>query len=198
MKENIKRTKFNVSLLGDSLVGKTLITQAHFKKITTGYTLSTLGIENFMDSAIFDGIEYNFKVYDTAGQERFRSLSKSVIKITDGFILVFSVHDKNSFEHINFWFESIAKEVDISKKVLILVGNKVDLPNRIVSNEEAAKFADLNDMKYFETSALNGYNINNLFDTLYQDIYNLNKSNLRSQSLVELRNIKKKKNTGCC
>ena len=198
MKGNIKRTKFNISLLGDSLVGKTLIIQSHLKKTITGNYLTTLGIENYLDSAIFDGTEYSFKIYDTAGQERFRSLSKSVIKITDGFLLVFSVLDKKSFEHINFWYESIEKEINLSKKVIILVGNKVDLPNRTVSNNEATNYANFNNLKYYETSALNGYNINELFDTLYQDIYNLNKSSLRSQSIMELKNNKKKKNSGCC
>ncbi len=102
-----------------------------------------------MDTATFDGIDYKFKIYDTAGQERYRSISKSTIKITDGFLIVFSVANKKSFELINYWYESIQEVIDIKKTVLILIGNKIDLPDREVSNEEVLEYAKAKNMKYF-------------------------------------------------
>ena len=147
-----------------------------------------------MDTATFDGIDYKFKIYDTAGQERYRSISKSTIKITDGFLIVFSVANKKSFELINYWYESIQEVIDIKKKVLILIGNKIDLPDREVSNEEALEYAKAKNMKYFETSAKTGFGIKEAFKELYQDIYELfKKSKEKSNNNIELENKQKKK-----
>ena len=134
--------------------------------------LSTIGIENYMDEKEFDGEIYKFKIYDTAGQERYKSISKSTIKITDGFLLVFSVNNKQSFKLINYWFDSIKDEIETSKKVIILVGNKIDLDNRQVTNEEAVNYAKMKNILYLETSAKTGFGIKELFKQLYQDIYN--------------------------
>lgn len=191
---SIKRKKFNVSLLGESEVGKTRISNTYLGKDLDEYTLSTIGIESYMDTATFDGIEYKFKIYDTAGQERYRSISKSTIKITDGFLIVFSVANKKSFELINYWYESIQEVIDIKKKVLILIGNKIDLPDREVSNEEALEYAKAKNMKYFETSAKTGFGIKEAFKELYQDIYELfKKSKEKSNNNIELENKQKKK-----
>ena len=190
---SIKRKKFNVSLLGESEVGKTRISNTYLGKDLDEYTLSTIGIESYMDTATFDGIEYKFKIYDTAGQERYRSISKSTIKITDGFLIVFSVANKKSFELINYWYESIQEVIDIKKKVLILIGNKIDLPDREVSNEEALEYAKAKNMKYFETSAKTGFGIKEAFKELYQDIYELFKKSKENSNNIELEKKPKKK-----
>ena len=189
---SIKRKKFNVSLLGESEVGKR-ISNTYLGKDLDEYTLSTIGIESYMDTATFDGIEYKFKIYDTAGQERYRSISKSTIKITDGFLIVFSVANKKSFELINYWYESIQEVIDIKKKVLILIGNKIDLPDREVSNEEALEYAKAKNMKYFETSAKTGFGIKEAFKELYQDIYELFKKSKEKSNNIELEKKPKKK-----
>ena len=117
MNKEIARKKFNVTLLGESDVGKTRMTNTYFGKLDENDTiLSTIGIESTIDKATFDGIEYKFKIYDTAGQERYKSISRSAIKINDGFLLVFSVANRNSFELIDDWLKSIIQEVDIKKK----------------------------------------------------------------------------------
>ena len=172
MNKYIKRKKFNVSLLGESEVGKTRIVNCYLGKEMEEINLSTIGIENYMDEKEFDGEIYKFKIYDTAGQERYKSISKSTIKITDGFLLVFSVNNKQSFKLINYWFDSIKDEIETSKKVIILVGNKIDLDNREVTNEEAVNYAKMKNILYLETSAKTGFGIKELFKQLYQDIYN--------------------------
>ena len=173
MNKNIKRKKFNISLLGESEVGKTRITNCYLGEEIEEINLSTIGMESYLDVAKFDGEEYKFKIYDTAGQERYRSISKSTIKITDGFLLVFSVANRQSFTLIDYWFNSIKEEIDVKKKVIFLVGNKIDLENREVSNEEAVNYAKMKDILYFETSARTGFGIKEVFQQLYQDIYTL-------------------------
>ena len=200
MNKNIKRKKFNVSLLGESEVGKTRISNNYLGKDLDEFTLSTIGIESYMDTAEFDGTEYKFKIYDTAGQERYRSISKSTIKITDGFLLVFSVNNRKSFELINYWYDSIKDVIDIKRKVIILIGNKIDLPNREVTNAEAVSFAKSKNIKYFETSAKTGFGIKEAFRELYQEIYDLFKSSKeKTENNIDLNEGNKdKKESKCC
>ena len=171
MNKNITRKKFNVSLLGESEVGKTLITSCYLNRGLQETSLSTIGIESYMDSAVFDNVEYKFKIYDTAGQERYKSISRSTIKITDGFLLVFSVDCKKSFDAINYWYNSIRDEIDVKKKIIYLIGNKIDLDKREIKNEEAYFFAQEKNIKYFETSAKNNTGINEGFSYIANEIY---------------------------
>ena len=202
----IKRTKFNVSLLGDTEVGKSSIVE-----VLSGYPfqenkVSTIGIENILQSAVFDGKKYIFKIFDTAGQERFESVSSQTIKIADGFLLVFSVNNVKTLKRIDKWIESIKSNVDITKKVLILCGNKIDVEEREVSNEDAMKFANEKNIKYFETSAKTGFGIKEVFEQLYSDIYQLNKSldnsssNEKTGEALDEKKLKKPKDNKrkCC
>ena len=171
---SIKRTKFNVSLLGETAVGKTSMIQVKSGMPFNEDQLATVGIDNLMEKAKFDGTEYKFKIFDTAGQERYNSISGSTIKVADGFVLVFSVNLKSSLDKINLWIKSIEETVNIKEKALILVGNKKDIQDRKVSTEEGENFAEKYNMKYFETSAKTGEGIQEAFNQIYRDIYDLN------------------------
>ena len=202
----IKRTKFNVSLLGDTQVGKSSMVEVLSGCPFQEYKVSTIGIENIHQSAVFDGQKYVFKIFDTAGQERFNSISSQTIKIADGFLLVFSVDNKETLKRIGNWIESIKLNVDITKKVLILCGNKIDVEEREVSNEDAMKFANEKNIKYFETSAKTGFGIKEVFEQLYSDIYQLNKSldnsssNEKTGEALDEKKLKKPKDNKrkCC
>ncbi len=171
---SIKRTKFNVSLLGETAVGKTSMIQVKSGMPFNEDQLATVGIDNLMEKAKFDGTEYKFKIFDTAGQERYNSISGSTIKVADGFVLVFSVNLKSSLDKITLWIKSIEETVNIKEKALILVGNKKDIQDRKVSTEEGENFAEKYNMKYFETSAKTGEGIQEAFNQIYRDIYDLN------------------------
>ena len=173
--DDIKRTKFNVSLLGDTSVGKTSICSVFLGNEFNENTLNTIGIESALVSAKFDGNEYKFKIFDTAGQERYRSISKTTINLADGFLLVFAVDDNKTFEALGQWIKSIEEKCDKSKKVLILVGNKNDKENREVTNEEALSFAKTNNIKYFETSAKTGKGIKEIFNLIFEEVYKKSK-----------------------
>ena len=128
--DDIKRTKFNVSLLGEASVGKSSICSVFLGNEFRETTLNTIGIESALVPFKIDGNEYKFKIFDTAGKERYRSISNTTINLADGFLLVFSVDDKRTFETLGQWIKSIKEKFDINKKVLIVVGNKVDVINR--------------------------------------------------------------------
>ena len=182
----IARKKFNINFLGDTTVGKTSIIKRHVNKTFDENAIATIGIDNIKDEKEFDKKKYSFKIYDTAGQERYKSISLNYIKLGDGFLLVFSVDNKETFDKLEEWVQNIYDSVSIDEKVIFLVGNKIDSPNRVVKREEAEAFAKNKKFRYFETSAKTGEGVEELFDELYNTIYNLNKkceNNLKEDNL---------------
>ena len=182
----IARKKFNINFLGDTSVGKTSIIKRHVNKTFDENAIATIGIDNIKDEKEFDKKKYSFKIYDTAGQERYKSISINYIKLGDGFLLVFSVDNKETFDKLEEWIQNIYDSVSIDEKVIFLVGNKIDSPNRVVKREEAEAFAKNKNFRYFETSAKTGEGVEELFDELYNTIYNLNKkgeNNLKGDNL---------------
>ena len=206
----IKRLKFNVSILGETKVGKTNMASVLTGQGFKSEILSTIGIDNFADKAVFDNTEYTFKIFDTAGQERYQKVvADSTIKIADGFLMVFSVDKAETLKKINYWLNFIDEHTNLKEKALLLVGNKIDLPNREVTNEEGFNFAKERNMKYFETSAKTGFGIREAFHQLYKDIYDLhtildNKNegdkNQTENIVIKKEDIKedKNKNKKCC
>ena len=194
----IKRTKFNVSILGESSVGKTSMVNSLKGYEFDPNQIATIGVDDFIDEMKFENREYKFKIFDTAGQERYKCISTNTIQLADGFLIVFSVTDKKSFELLGKWINNINEIVDIKKKIIILAGNKADIDDSIreVSREEAEKYAKSNNFLYYETSAKSGSNIKEVFHKLYEDIYQLNKQLFEKNNLElkkEEKNKKKKK-----
>ena len=171
--------KFNIILLGESHVGKTSLLEYLLGMEFRDNLEKTVGIDFIYRSFKFNKTEYNFKIYDTAGQERYRSVAGRLLKLGEGYMLVFDVTDDKSFEKIKYWLDSIKDIVNIKEKIIFLIGNKIDLNNRIISKEDAEQFAKDNNIKYFETSAKIKVGINDAFENLYIDLINLhsNKNN---------------------
>ena len=198
MSFKIKITKFNVMILGDSQVGKSSMIGNLKGKEFDEVGLSTTGIDFINDTATFDGKEYTFKIFDTAGQERYKSISTQQIKLGDGFVVVYSVDFPNSFIQIKNWIDTIEEEVDITKKPILLVANKVDLERKI-SYKEGYEFASNRNIKYIETSAKTGFNIKKAFNEIYTDIYNLKKDEIKlTEENIKLKMLSKKKNKKKC
>ena len=196
---NIKRTKFNICLLGESQVGKTCMTSVFIGQPFDEHSLTTLGLENVISKTRIDGEEYTFKIFDTAGQERYKSIAQSTIQLSDGFLIVFDVSMKSTFERVIDWINFIDDRVNINEKVLILVGNKIDKEEREVSDEVALNFAKEKKMKYFETSAKTGVGIKEVFNALYQDVYKKCKSmQQKGEDSKKLSEKNSKKGSSCC
>ena len=185
----IKRTKFNIMLLGESQVGKTSMISYLTSGIYEEIGLLTAGIDCTTVDTQFEGKKYKFKIFDTAGQERYKSISKSSIKLADGFLLVFAVDNRDSFEKINGWIANIQDEVNVSQKIIFLVGNKCDITDkREISTETGSEFAKKVKLKYFETSAKAGIGIKEVFNQLYEEVYNLNKKKINENINLDNNN----------
>jgi small GTP-binding protein len=194
----IRRTKFNISILGETSVGKTSMVNNLKGYEFDSNQISTVGVDELTVDVEFENRRYRYKIFDTAGQERYKSISTNTIQRADGFLIVFSVTDKSSFELVDNWINSIYDRIDIKTKILILAGNKADADNRKVSREEAEKYAMSKNIPYFETSAKSGFNIKEIFNKLYEDIFILNKNLIDNKENIELqkkegKNKKKKK-----
>ena len=103
------------------------------------------------------------QIWDTAGQEAFRSITRSYYKNSTCAFIVFDITDKKTFEDVTIWLQE-CKDMCYKNILIYLIGNKTDLEEkRQVTKEEAQKFAEDNFLVYYETSALNGSNIEEIF-----------------------------------
>ena len=168
----IKKTKFNIFVLGDSQVGKTCMIKELRENTFNIDELPTIGLEIYMDSVTVDDINYKFKIFDLSGREKYKNIVISKLRLADGFILVFSVDNSDSLKQIDFWLHIIDDTVK-SKKKKILVGNKIDIKKREISNQEAVNFAKERNMKYYETSAKTGFSIKETFNKFFFELYDL-------------------------
>ena len=102
------------------------------------------------------------QVWDTAGQERFRTITQTYYKGAMGIILVYDCTEETTFNNISNWLKQIEAHAS-SGVAKVLVANKTDLPNRVISTERGQQLAEEYGLKFFETSAKTGSNINEMF-----------------------------------
>ena len=163
---------FKIITLGDSGVGKTAIINQY---ITGKYkdTVSTLGITFAYKKLFINKTQkITLKLIDTCGQEKYRSLSKSYYKHTDGVLFVFGLNDKDSFDSVKEYMKYFNDECTIKDVPQVLVGNKCDLMmDKELGQNLIKQFAEENKIQYIETSAKDNKNINELFEKMGKMIY---------------------------
>ena len=190
--------KYKIMVLGESKVGKTSLIKRYTKDQFGGVYLTTVGMD-FQDKIIeIEDKKVRLQVWDTAGQERFRNVTKSYFQSSQGLLVVYDITDKDSFLNINFWMENIKKNAPENVK-LILVGNKCDLANeRKVTIEDGENKARNYNIKFFESSAKDGTNVNELFFYLANEIYQDEKTKGKDNKKTVQLDSKKKEKKGCC
>ena len=171
---------------GDSGVGKTsIINSIMGQKFSPEYEPS-IGVDFFSKTIRYKGRLIKLQIWDSAGQEKFRSLIPNYIRGSSLIFLIFDVSKKESFQHLNEWIDFIT---NIEKGNIVIVGNKIDLKeNMEVTREEAEKFCSEKKYEYFEVSAKEGTNINSLLYTSVASlpIFNaLNVEGISKENLVE-------------
>ena len=197
MTESINLSAIKIALLGDSTVGKTAICNSFMKLEFSQDMLSTIGQEKIERKYnLKNGKEIKLVIWDTAGQERFHSIAIKALKSAQGVIIVYDVTKKETFDHVNNWLETIKEEMP--EPNLILFGNKIDLENREVSFEDAEKYANKNNLKYFETSAKLNKGINEGFEYIINDSYKKAEDKANKNIVITNKNNGKKKEKGGC
>ena len=184
---NVITYKIKIVFTGDPSVGKTSIIRRFCENkfdeigpmstVMVGYNNKKLKIDPYT--------EVEMKIWDTAGQEKYRSMTRGYLRDSNGIFIVFDLSKKKSFDSLKSWLDEI-NNADISKNcVKILIGNKSDFKEKEVDENTAKKFAEENNMKFLSVSAKKGINIESMFEIMgdscakvLQEEGNLSKNNI--------------------
>ncbi|KAH7831110.1 Rab14 [Monocercomonoides exilis] len=153
-------------VIGEQSCGKTALMRRFTEQRFYSKAPPTLTVDVTNKAIIVENTNVVLHIADTAGQERFRAVTKSYYRGSAAVVLVFDITQHTTFENLGVWLTDIENLTDVGT-VCALVGNKLDLQaNRQVSFGEAQAFAIENRMTYFETSAKTGLNVDSVFLTL--------------------------------
>jgi len=162
---------FKYIIIGDTGVGKScLLLQFIDKRFRQKHEV-TIGVEFGARMINVDGKNVKLQIWDTAGQESFRSITRSYYRAAAGALLVYDITRRETFTHLARWLDE-ARQNGNPQMSFILVGNKCDMEGeRQVSYEEGERFARENDLIFLETSAKTAYNVEDAFQKTAQLIY---------------------------
>jgi len=162
---------FKYIIIGDTGVGKScLLLQFTDKRFQPVHDL-TIGVEFGARMVTIDNKQVKLQIWDTAGQESFRSITRSYYRGAAGALLVYDITRRETFSHLTRWLEEARQNAN-QNMVIMLIGNKSDLDHRRqVTKEEGEKFAKQHGLIFLETSAKTAANVEEAFINTAQKIY---------------------------
>ena len=181
-------------IIGDQGVGKTKILHSFSEGKFSNIYNATIGIDYLSHDIKIDNRIFHLQIWDTAGSERYKSIAKGYYKKSACGLIVYDITNYKSFDSVKNWIEEI-KLYSNSNIHLILIGNKIDLEaERVINTEKGKKLAEKYDLKFFESSALTGENINTIFfdacrvinENINNEIYDFNNPNVG----IKISNLK--------
>ena len=129
MAEDEKETILKVIVLGSSQVGKTSLMLQYTEGFFPEGSVSTIGLDYKTKKIRINDVDFSLQIIDTAGQERFRSISKSIMNSVDGIVFLYDITDKKTFGNIKNWIK-LAEESSNNDFKKIIVGNKIELEKK--------------------------------------------------------------------
>ena len=183
---------FKLIVIGDSGVGKSCLTSKATKNIFETSYNTTIGFEFFCFNLKIKDKIIKLQIWDTCGQELYRSLITNFYRNSSLAIMVYSITNKESFEHVDSWHKELKSHSNPDAKVF-LVGNKNDLEeNRQITSQEAQEFSNQMGFHYYcESSAKTGFNARKIFikaaKILYDDYQMYKEKNQADQSSASFR-----------
>ena len=201
--DNESDNEIKMILLGDCGVGKTNIISRYLRDVFSESQMSTTGGNYAIKKINFNGATFHINIWDTAGQEKYNSVTKMFLQDSHILLLCYSIVDRNSFDNLDYWLK-IATDITGNNIVLGVAGNKSDLFEREqVKDEEGENYAEKHKAIFKLISAkTNKEGIDQLFESLFKKYINAKSGNdsFSDTRNINLKNIKKKKkkNKKCC
>lgn len=159
-----------ICLLGEANVGKTSLVYRFIENKFRDNYKSTLGVnllKKDLDIDTYSGI--SAQIWDLGGQESFKSLRKLYLEGANGALVIFDMTKRKTFDKLNEWVQSFREAR--GEQPLLLIGNKIDLKDKIkITENEAREFAENNKMAFLLTSAKTGNNVEKAFRDLMKSI----------------------------
>ena len=195
-----------ILLLGNMNVGKTCLITRYVNGIFKGEYIGTVGLEVNSKNEIINDTNVLVKLWDTAGQERFRALTPSYLRNAEGVMLIYDITSSESFEDLKSWLDSLKTHFGEKNLIIpiVIVGNKIDLEDmREIQKNNAIKFANEYNYKYFEVSAKTGEGVDDAVRELVKQIL-ANKEHYIEEGgekkSISIQNNKgsNQKKKGCC
>ena len=171
-----RQLEAKIVLLGDISVGKTSIVLRYSKNIFKNTYLPTIGGAYTQKNLLLEnGINIKFHIWDTSGQERFRTMLKLYYHDAEAAILVYDINKEESLINLNYWIQELKNNVDINNMILGLAGNKCDIEeiDGRIDFKKGKKFAEDHNLIFYETSALKGIGIEKLFYDIGNKYYDM-------------------------
>ncbi len=201
---------FKMIVIGDAGVGKSCLTAKAVKGVFEDTYSATVGFEFLTFNVKIGDKVIKLQIWDTCGQEIYRSLISSFYRNASLAMMVYSIDSKESFNHIETWLKEVKLQSNPDIKIF-LIGNKADLEQqREVKTSEAKVFKEENGIHYFsEASAKSGLNSKEVFIEAAKLLYNehlkykarANKTDIKGDNVpvpVKINNNKGERKQGCC
>ena len=187
---NPETPKYKLIFLGDQGVGKSCILNRFLNDTFIENYQATIGLDFQSKNVQIEGQDIHLLLYDTAGQEKFRSLIPMYTRDANIVLLVYDISNRDSFNHLPDWLKDLTN-VNFDEVIFAIVANKVDLSGkREVTAEEGQKFADEHNFIFQEISAKTGLGFSELF---YKNIFEKIRTKFRpsgQQPASEINDIK--------
>ena len=187
---NPETPKYKLIFLGDQSVGKSCILNRFLNDTFTEDYQATIGLDFQSKNVQIENQDIHLLLYDTAGQEKFRSLIPMYTRDANIVLLVYDISNRDSFSHLPDWLKDLTN-VNFDEVIFAIVANKIDLSGkREVTAEEGQKFADEHNFIFQEISAKTGTGFSELF---YKNIFEKIRTKFRpsgQQPASEINDIK--------
>ena len=195
-------TNFKIIIIGDSGVGKSSILKRAVKNTFEENYQATVGFEFLLLYFTVNDFKIKLQIWDTCGQEMYRSLVQGFYRNTSLAVLVYDISNKISYEGLDVWLKDIRSRLNEEVPIFI-VGNKSDKGNeRKISTDEANDFSTNRRVKYFtECSAKTGFNVDDIFKEVAKYLYSIREElekDKSSNKLIIGNGEYRKKMKGCC
>ena len=186
---------YKILLLGDSTVGKTCFLLRYTDDTFLDLHMATIGLDYRLKTMILDDQRIvKVQLWDTAGQDKFRAITRNYYKGARGIILIYDITNIKSYDNIKKWINEIKEEIS-EQVTIVLIGNKIDNEGeRKISKEQGEKLANDYNVAFFETSAKTGQGINESVFYLVQKIVDADPETKKRGKNLKIKT--KKKN--CC